>query len=112
VASHGLNPVFTPIAVTGFMKPTLKMVTLKELLAEWQDFDAAAYKLACCLGILPPDDGSTSGFGATKHLFWGANVLGESLGRFLDELVKCEVLEFDDKGTNLRYRWNPKFVAP
>ena len=88
------------------MNPEIKFETLKQALADWQDFDAAGYRLACCLGIFP------NGAPGPKHLYWGANPLGESLGRFLDELVSLGVLEFDDAGTNLRYRWNPAFKTP
>lgn len=83
--------------------------SLKEALAGWADFDVAAYCLACCLGLMGPEDGSLAGLRSAKHVFWGANCLGESLGRFLQELVECGVLEFDDSETNLRYRWNPSF---
>jgi hypothetical protein len=91
------------------MKTKPEFETLKDALADWKDFDAAAYKLACCLGVLPfPSDGPPP----PKSLFWGANVLGESLVKILDDLVKADVLEFDDSGTNLRYRWNRNFKSP
>jgi hypothetical protein len=83
--------------------------SLKEALVDWVDSDVATYYLACCLGLMPPENGSLDGFRDAKHLFWGANPLGESLGRFMHELVECGVLEFDDSGTSYRYRWNPSF---
>jgi hypothetical protein len=83
--------------------------TLKEALADWADSDVATYYLACCLGLMEPDDGSLAGFRNAKRVFWGANPLGECLGRFIHELVACGVLEFDDSDTNSRYRWNPSF---
>jgi len=83
--------------------------SLKAALADWVDSDIATYYLACCLGLMGPEDGSLDGFRNAKHVFWGANGLGEFLGRFLDQLVEHGVLEFDDSGTSYRYRWNPSF---
>jgi hypothetical protein len=82
--------------------------SLKVALADWVDADVATYYLACCLGLMGPEDGSLDGFRDAKHVFWGANELGESLGRFMDQLVACGVLEFDQQ-TSYRYRWNPSF---
>ena len=83
--------------------------TLKEALSDWVDSDVATYYLACCLGLMGPEDGSFSDFRQAKAVFWGANELGESLGRFLDRLVECGVLEFDDTAPHYRFRWNPAF---
>ena len=83
--------------------------SLKVALADWVDSDVATYCLACCLGLMGPEDGSLDGFRSAKHVFWGANELGESLGRFMDQLVACGVLEYDDSGTNSRFRWSPSF---
>jgi hypothetical protein len=79
--------------------------TLKEALGDWVDADIATYYLACCLGLMGPEDGSLDRFRDAKHVFWGANELGENLGRFLESLVACGVLEERD----LRYRWNSAF---
>ncbi len=84
-----------------------KSQVLKEALADWEDADLAAYKLACALGILPPEDGSYDGFRTCKSLFWGANPLGESLGKFLDELAKNNVLKYDE--TQMKFKWNEDF---
>lgn len=91
------------------MKTPAHFKSLKEALADWQDSDVATYYLACCLGLMGPEDGSLDCFRNAKHVFWSANQLGEALGRFMDQLVECGVLEFDDAGTNTRYRWNPSF---
>lgn len=84
--------------------------SLRETLTQWEDADIAAYKLGCALGVLPPEDGSYNGFQAVKHLFWGANSLGETLSGFLDELVRCNVLQYDED--NVKFRWNPDFTLP
>jgi len=80
---------------------------LRETLAEWEDSDVAMYKLACSLGILPPEDGSFDGFRACKWVFRSANPLGDELGGFLSDLVACKVLEFDER--TRRFRWNPSW---
>ena len=91
------------------MKIPAHFQSLKVALSDWVDSDVATYYLACCLGLMGPEDGSLNEFHHAKHVFWGANQLGESLGRFMAELAECGVLEFDDEGTNCRYRWNPSF---
>jgi len=89
------------------MKRPANFRTLKEALADWVDADVATYYLACCLGLMGPEDGSLHKFRDAKHVFWGASELGESLGRFLDTLVQRGVLEFKTDG--LHYRWNSSF---
>ena len=73
------------------------------------DADVAAYYLACSLGIMGPEDGSLDKFRDAKHVFWSANPLGEALVRFLDNLVECDVLEFQSDGVH--YRWNGSFIG-
>jgi hypothetical protein len=91
------------------MNSTYRSQILKETLVAWEDADLAAYKLACALGILPPEDGTYSGFREHKSIFWGANPLGESLGRFLDDLVRNSVLQYDEDA--MMFRWNKDFKA-
>ena len=83
--------------------------SLKVALVDWVDSDIATYYLACCLGLMGPEDGSLEEFRDAKHVFWSANDLGDSLGGFMQELVRCGVLEFDDSEASYRYRWNPLF---
>ena len=80
---------------------------LKDTLADWASPDIAAYKLACALGILPPENGSFEGFRDAKALFGAASPLGDVLGSTLDRLAEAGVLEFEPN--RLKYRWNTKF---
>jgi hypothetical protein len=83
--------------------------TLKEALVDWVDADVATYYLACSLGLMGPEDGSFEEFRGAKHVFWSANQLGDALGRFMDTLVECGVLEFAGTGNMPAYRWNSSF---
>jgi hypothetical protein len=56
-----------------------------------------------------PEDGSLDGFRRAKGVFWSKNVLGETLRHFMQQLVQCGVLEFDDSDGRYHYRWNPSF---
>ena len=80
-----------------------KFVTLKESLAEWQDFDTAQHALAICVGLMSPN----MDFHRAKHVFWSANPIGEALHYILQELIKVGVLEHDDEEG--KYRWNQAF---
>lgn len=88
-------------------KPYPKSQLLKETLADWESIDLASYKLACSLGILPPEDGSYDGYRACKWVFNSSNPLNETLIDFLSELVNRGVLEYDNE--HLGFRWNPKW---
>jgi hypothetical protein len=79
--------------------------SLKTALANWVDGDVAAYYLACCLGLMPQEDGSLNGFRDAKWVFCSGNPTGNELYAFLDKLVELGFLEFD--GEEVRYRWNP-----
>src|SRR5262245_61451048 len=76
--------------------------TLKKQLADWTDFDAAGLHLGRCLGLFDGQDRAK-----TKHVFWSAHPVGESLVSFLDQLVSVGVLEHDPE--HMRYRWNASF---
>lgn len=82
---------------------------LKDRLAEWTDFDSAAYELGVLLGLWPEwvDLKGPCPWGGTKHIFWTANPLGEALHDALKCLVKAGVLEFNEEET--RFRWNAAF---
>jgi hypothetical protein len=86
-------------------KNTLK--TLKVKLVNWEDPDSAAYGIACCLGIIPQEDGVFLNMSSVKATFWGANPVGDLLYKFLHKLVTCGVLEYDEE--NEEYRWNNDF---
>lgn len=88
-------------------KPYPKSQLLKETLADWESIDLASYKLACSLGILPPEDGSYDGYQEFKSVFNSPNPLNEILIDFLSELADRDVLEFDEKRE--AFRWNPKW---
>jgi hypothetical protein len=87
-----------------------KSQLLKETLIEWEDFDVASYKLACCLGVLPPEDGSFEGFRNVKWMFASANPVGHSMGQILEDLAETGVLQFDRD--NVKIRWNPNYDPP
>jgi len=78
--------------------------TLREQLSDWTDFDMAGLHVGKCLGIFGPEVTHVTDI---KHVFWSAHPVGESIGRFLDALVKAEVLDHDQE--HLRYRWNASF---
>jgi len=85
------------------MAQDAKVETLKFVLQNWVDADVAAYRLACILGILPPDDATLDRFNESKHMFWSADPLGETIGRFLQSLTDLGIVEFDPQ--RLAYRW-------
>jgi hypothetical protein len=83
--------------------------TLKELLADWMDFDGASHAVGECLGFwsemgAPHDQDHWRG---TKHIFWSRNPLGEALSGFLLGLVEETMLEISEDG--LKFRWNPNY---
>jgi hypothetical protein len=77
---------------------------LKDQLADWTDFDFAAFYLSQHLGLLSPEIEKMAG---AKWVFWSANPIGDALGRILEELTELGVLEYDPE--ELRFRWNPEF---
>jgi hypothetical protein len=86
------------------------MKTLRERLADWHDFDGAAYELGVVLGLFP-EFGQEPGqdpWHGTKGIFWSANPLGDVLNEMLHKLVEVGMLDFDDE----RFRWNPTCTVP
>ncbi|MEU4804653.1 hypothetical protein [Actinosynnema sp. NPDC023587] len=73
---------------------------LREDLADWTDWDFAAYGLGLALGIFPP----TGEFHRVKHLFWSDNALGVALHDVLMRLVDAGVLERRDE-PDIQFRW-------
>ncbi len=84
---------------------------LKVRLADWHDWDGAAYELGVVLGLWM-DFGAPSWedpWHGLKHIFWTNNSLGEALHNTLLNLVKSGVLE--SKDDNACFRWNPKYIV-
>ena len=80
------------------------MSTLKDLLADWTDFDCAEHAVAACLGLMPAE----SVHGA-KWVFWTDNPIGKMLHNVLEGLVQQNVLE---KNEDEQYRYNHNFIPP
>ena len=76
-------------------------MTLKEKLADWTEWDGAAFGLAVSLGLM---EGGVDSWLKNKAVFWSNNPVGEALGRFLQELVKADVLEYREE-PDQQYRW-------
>jgi hypothetical protein len=89
------------------MLPNSNALSLQVKIANWQDPDIAAYNIACCLGVIPRENGEFITLTSVKSTFWGANALGDSMYKILYELVACNVLEFNEE--NEKFRWNPNF---
>lgn len=75
--------------------------TLRDLLKEWQDWDAASHGLAVAIGLASNDDDS---YFKSKHLYWSSNPIGEGLLACLDKLVKAGILEQRHE-PDIQYRW-------
>jgi hypothetical protein len=72
---------------------------LQDYFDEWLDFDAAAFRLGCVLGIFDSDSRMTD----HKRVFWSANPLGEALQEVLLALVTAGVLEMREG--EMQFRW-------
>jgi hypothetical protein len=68
-------------------------------MAEWHDWDGAAYELAVSLGVLDP--GMT--YQASKWLFWTDNLVGNALHQMLLALVEAGALESNEDD---QFRWD------
>ena len=83
------------------------IASLQERLADWHDWDGAAYELGACLGFWP-DFGAPHNedcWHGVKGIMWSANPLGEGLLQFLESLVVVGMLERQDD----QFRWNPNY---
>jgi hypothetical protein len=78
------------------------MISLKQSLSDWTDWDIAQYELAVVLGLIPEGADFVV---ETKHIFWSNHPLGRLLSAFLESLVDNDVLEFDAEVC--MYRWKP-----
>ena len=75
------------------------MSNLSEALADWTDWDGAAFELGRALGLF---EGQT--FQGAKGVFWSDNPLGNGLHDGLQALVAAGVLEHRDEPDD-QYRW-------
>lgn len=79
---------------------------LRARLAEWTDFDMAAYHLGVCLGLFSGAS-TVDEFLKYKHIFWTNCTLGNMLSDILSTLhLEGILLNDDDDGV---YKWNPNF---
>jgi hypothetical protein len=81
-------------------------LSLRESLADWMDWDGAAFNLAVCVGLMNDATFQTR----SKHVFWSQNETGELLFRMLDQLVAAGVLETRTE-PDRQYRWNPAYCG-
>ncbi len=80
---------------------------LRKELSDWTDCDIAAFILAQSIGLMSPD---VRFHLEAKHVFWSANIVGETLYNFLIELTKAEILEHRFEPDD-QFRWNPSFIG-
>jgi hypothetical protein len=75
---------------------------LKDVLADWRDYDDVAYRLGIFLGVFSPDQK----FSSVKRMFWvDGYPLGDMLVDILDRMAEAGVLLKDED--DARYKWNP-----
>lgn len=78
---------------------------LRKALADWTDWDVAAYCLACALDIMSEE---VRFYLEAKHVFWMVHPIGNMLHELLQRLVQAGVLENRDEPDD-QFRWNPAF---
>jgi hypothetical protein len=108
-ADSGMSAGFAghaPPATWWRISHTELVTTLASDLAEWRDWDFAAFSLGRSLGLFP---GWTFAVDA-KGVFWTDNSLGNGLHDMLLALVAAGVLERRDGGDE-QFRWLPNRVA-
>lgn len=75
---------------------------LKDILADWRDYDDAAFRLGIFLGVFPSDQK----FSSVKRKFRvDGYPLGDMLVDILDRMAEAGVLLKDED--DARYKWNP-----
>ena len=74
-------------------------MTLAADLAEWTDWDYAAYRLGLCLGVLNGDFATDK-----KGVLWSDNCLGNGLHDVLLKLAEAGVLERREEPDE-QFRW-------
>ena len=78
---------------------------LRDALADWTDWDVAAYELARALDLM--GDGVRFHLEA-KHVFWSNHPIGNMLYETLQRLDEVGVLQYREEPDH-QYRWNPDF---
>lgn len=78
-----------------------RFVDLSEGLADWTDWDGAAFLVGCSLGIF----GDSETFTKVKWVFWTDNPLGNALHEVLLQLVGAGVLERREEPDE-QFRWS------
>lgn len=74
-------------------------MSLADDLADWTDWDGAAYCLGQAIGLF-----EGVAFTEAKHVFWTDNDLGNGLRNALAALVSAGVLEYRDEPDD-QFRW-------
>ena len=82
-------------------------MALSRTLADWTDWDSAAYAVGTALGVFTGDEDWLS----MKGTFWSANPLGDGLHDVLMALVRAGVLEHRDE-PDLQFRWSAARQSP
>lgn len=77
------------------------LVEFSEGLADWTDWDGAAFTLGRSLGIFS----ETETFTQVKWVFWTNNPLGNALHEMLVQLTAAGVLERRDEPDDIQFRW-------
>ncbi|WP_418960743.1 hypothetical protein [Streptomyces tritici] len=81
-------------------------MALPEKLAQWEDWDGAAFEVGRALGIFDEEDSFTS----VKRVFWTNNPLGNALHEVLHQLTAAGVLELQDE-PDMQFRWSASGAA-
>ncbi|MFF4262042.1 hypothetical protein ACFY7Y_36725 [Streptomyces virginiae] len=74
---------------------------LSKGLADWTDWDGAAFVVGRSLGIFPKDETFTQ----VKGVFWTDNPLGNALHEVLLRLTAAGVLERREEPDDIQFRW-------
>lgn len=77
------------------------MVSLKEKLVIWTDWDLAMFEIAVNLGMVPPGEESWL---KNKGLFWSAGPVDDMLSALLQKMVEAGYLEYREE-PGQQYRW-------
>ena len=78
-----------------------QVVALAEDLADWEDWDSAAYLLGRSLGLFQGQNFQTS----AKHVFWKDNDLGNGLHDALLALTRARILDRKEEPDE-QFRWH------